>query len=209
MKTFLSALFIVIALSFQSANAQGRDYQFTVSAGPGLSFGLDHLKKPGYTVKLYAEKFIGGDETKTYWLAFDYLQQSPEDAVTEPDAPGSPVLRTTHYHKARVMLLTFGARKFMQGGFLVGGGVGLGRFAQVYPTKTYSDGSRYYDQYKHEIGDLGIGHVVQAGYKVGKVQVLASASSIWLPFRAYPDVDYERATPSYLPTAALTVGYTF
>ena len=211
MKTFVTILCFPFYLFFTAgaAKAQEKRYQFTVSAGTGITFGLDNLKKPGYTVQLHAEKFFNDDDTKTYWLTLGYLQQSPQPSITEPDAPGSIVTKTTHFHKVTVKTLTFGARKFFENGFLLGGGIGAGAFEQVYPTKTYSDGSRYYDQYEHSIGDLGIGHIAQVGFKRSNVQILFTGNSIWLPFRTTVDVDYERATPVYFPTLALSIGYTF
>ncbi len=207
-----SGLFWALAsllLSASTVQAQDSKYQFTITAGTGFSMGLDNLKKPGYVAQLYAEKFYNDDDTKTWWLTVGYLQQNPKASITEPDGPGGAFTKTSHFHKATVKTVTFGARKYYDSGIVLGGGMGAGFYAQINTTYSYSDPDKLYNRFEEQISNLGIGHIAQIGYKPNKVQILFTANSLWVPFHTTQDIDYEVEAPTFLPVLALSVGYTF
>jgi hypothetical protein len=202
MKKIVLLFFYVLALT--QAGAQEKKYQITLAAGAAQIFGFKNLASPGYSGKLLLEKLRDKETTMGFFI--DYIKQpaKPSDDLTLPTG----VIQTTKFYPGSIATLTFGGRKYKDNGLVFGAGAGLGIFTQYAPTKTYSDGSNFYESYQRGTGGVGVGINFLGGYKKGPLQFMLTGTNVWTPVKTIT-YEEEKSDPTSVVGLSLTLAYSF
>jgi hypothetical protein len=206
----LIILFVLI-FSLRLLSAQEKLYQLTVAGGPAVSLFFNHVKLPGFTLKLIGEKQFSFDESRYFMLALEYSRfGGAKPATVLYDATG-PSYATDSYHASDMLTLTFGGRKYTENKLVFGAAMGLGIMGQGATNRFYNNPLiDYTGPQSTKYGLWGIGSSAQIGYKPGNLQVMITYHGVLDVFRTIDMSDRAaRETSSFAGSFSLTAGYTF
>jgi hypothetical protein len=200
----------VVFFIFSSSEAQEKQYQLTIAGGPSATLFFNHVKQPGFSIKIWGEKRLNFDESRYFLLALEYTSIGAAKSRTVFYDPTGTGTVTYTYHPSNLITLTAGGRKYLDNKLMWGVGMGLGITQQGVATRKYSDPLLNYVQYNKTYGGLGLGSTALIGYKQGHLQITLNYHGVLDLFRTVDLSDAEdRALSSFVAAFGVCAGYTF